>query len=146
MGKKAISTLRLVIDTNVLVSAILFTGEASKILSLWQKKEITFLASKEVIEEYLKVFSYPKFNLSKEEIRYILEEQILPYVEPVQTKTEINLIKDDPADNKFLALAVDGKADCIISGDQHLLSLRRFHKTEIITIKEFLNRYSRIGR
>ncbi len=53
-------------------------------------------------------------------------------------KTKVDMIKQDPSDNKFLSLAVDGKAECLISGDKHLLELKKFRKTKIIPIGDFL--------
>jgi hypothetical protein len=52
---------------------------------------------------------------------------LLPFVDVIRVKSKVNLIKEDREDNKFLALALDGKADCIISGDRHLLKLKEFH-------------------
>lgn len=132
---------RVVIDTNVVVSALLFGGEINKIVSLWQKKKIVLLASKEVIEEYIKVLSYPKFNLEKEEIEYIVKQEILPFIKPINASTKIKIIKDDPSDNKFISLAVDGHAQYIVSGDKHLLKLKNYQKIKIITAKQFLEKH-----
>lgn len=131
-------SLRTVIDTNVFISALLFGKEAEKILYLWQKRKIVFLASKEIVDEYIKVLSYPKFHLTKEEIRQLLEEEFFPFVEPVKVITKVNVIKGDPADDRFLSLALDGKARYILSGDKHLLDLKEWHGVKIATIKEFL--------
>ena len=133
-------TERVVIDTNVVVSALLFGGEINKIVSLWQKKKIVLLASKEVIDEYIKVLSYPKFNLAKEEIEYIVKQEILPFIEPINVSTQIKIIKDDPSDNKFISLAVDGRAQYIVSGDKHLLKLKNYQKVKIVTAKQFLEK------
>lgn len=144
MGKKKVKIPRVVFDTNVVISALLFEGEASRILPLlWREKRIKFLVSKEVIEEYIKVLSYPKFSLNNEEIEYLTKEELLPFIEPVQTVRQLEIIKDDPADNKFLCLAIDGNADYIVSGDRHLLELKTFHKIKIITINKFLEKFYR---
>jgi putative PIN family toxin of toxin-antitoxin system len=90
------------------------------------------------LEEYIKVLAYPKFSLTEEEIKSILEEELLPFVTTVGVKSRISHIKADPDDDKFLALAVDGKADYIISGDKHLLNLNEFQSIKIMTVKEFL--------
>lgn len=145
MGKKKVKFLRVVLDTNVIISALLFKGEANKILSSWQAGKIKLPVSKEVIEEYVKTLSYPKFNLTKQEIKYLLEEEIFPFTEPVEVNSQFNIIKEDSADNKFLSLAVDSKAEYLISGDKHLLNLIKIHKTKIISIAEFLSRESIFG-
>ena len=84
MGK--IKKIRTVIDTNVIVSANLFGGIPGKLISLWKSGRIKPLASKEIIDEYLKVLAYPKFELSEKEINYILYNEILPYFEYYRLK------------------------------------------------------------
>ena len=132
---------RVVINTNIVVSALLFGGEISRIVSLWQKKKVILLTLKEVIEEYIKVLSYPKFNLTEEEIEYIVKQEILSFIEPVNVSTQINIIKDDQSDNKFISLAIDGHAQYIVSGDKHLLKLKNYRKVKIVTAKQFLEKH-----
>jgi putative PIN family toxin of toxin-antitoxin system len=129
---------RVVIDTNVFISAVLFGGRVDGIRQLWQRKKIVYLISGDVLKEYIKVLAYPKFNLTEEEIHYIIDEELLPYVTPVEVKSNIKYIKEDHDDDKFLSLAVDGHADYIISGDKHLLDVKEFQNTKIITVREFL--------
>jgi uncharacterized protein len=61
--------VRVVLDTNVVVSALLFTGISSKLVPLWQDDVITVLVSRGILEEYLRVLSYPKFKLSEGDIK-----------------------------------------------------------------------------
>jgi putative PIN family toxin of toxin-antitoxin system len=105
LGKERI-LIRVVIDTNVLISSILFKGEASKLVDLWQRRRFVLLVSKPILEEYIKVLSYSKFSLSEEEIKTIIEE-IFPYVEIVKFTKRINIIKDDPQDDIFLSTALE---------------------------------------
>ena len=70
--------MRVVLDTNAVVSALLFTGISSELVLLWQKGLITLLLSREILDEYPRVFSYPKFKLSEEEIKELIQEQVLP--------------------------------------------------------------------
>lgn len=132
------SKLKVVIDTNVFISAILFKGQANELVSLWQNKELIFLLSREVLEEYIKVLSYPKFRLTMREIRDIIERQLLAFIQPIKVEKRFNIIKEDPPDNKFVSLAVQGRADYILSGDKHLLELKEFKGIKIISLKEFL--------
>jgi hypothetical protein len=143
MGTKKIKPPRIVLDTNVVIAALLFSGKASNILSLCQEKKVTFLASKEVIEEYIKVLSYPRFSLNNDEIEYLIKEEIIAFIEPIHVRNRLKILKEGPSDNKFLSLAIDGKADYIISGDRHLLGLKIFRKIKIITITEFLEKFYR---
>ncbi len=125
--------IRIVIDTNVVISAILFGGKLHEIIEKWQNKEFVFLLTNQIFDEYIKVLSYPKFSLELDEIRKIIYEEILPYTEIVKTKTKINLIQQDPSDNIFLECAQAGGADYIVSGDEHLLNLKKFGRVKIVT-------------
>jgi uncharacterized protein len=133
MGK-----IKVVIDTNVIISALLFGGIPGELISLWKSERIKPLASKEIIDEYIKVLTYPKFELSESHIKYILYNEILPYFDIVQIKDRPAAIKVDPTDDKFIHCAKTGKAGIIISGDQHLLKLKTYQKIKILTPAEFL--------
>jgi putative PIN family toxin of toxin-antitoxin system len=98
----------------------------------------TPLVSKQVLEDYIRVLSYPKFNLKHEEIDYIIKDEFLLYSEPVKVNRRIDLIKDDPEDNKFLSLSASGKADYIVSGDRHILDLKDWKQGSILSVREFL--------
>jgi putative PIN family toxin of toxin-antitoxin system len=137
VGEKKI--IRAVIDTNVVVSGFLFSGAPSKILSLWQSGRLKPIASAEIINEYIRVLAYPKFNLSEEEIDYLLHVEILPYFDIIQVdQKSSSIIKDDPQDDKFLLCASSADAQFIISGDRHLLMLGEYKKIKILTPKQFL--------
>jgi predicted nucleic acid-binding protein len=77
--------------------------------------------------------------LAKEDIKSIIEQELIPFVEPVKTSAVFRIIVEDPSDDKFLVLAVDGQADHIISGDKHLLGLKEFRGIKIVTAEEFLS-------
>lgn len=129
---------KIVIDTNVFISAVLFRGPTSRLVSLWQKSAVSVLMSSAILKEYARALAYPKFKLTKTEIRGILEQELLPYVYPVKVKHSLHIITGDPSDNRFLELAETGKADYILSGGKHLLDLKNFHGIKIITPAEFL--------
>jgi predicted nucleic acid-binding protein len=96
------------------------------------------LISKEVLVEYLRVLSYPKFGLTGEEIKELIGEAVLPFVETVTVGTRPPVISEDPADDKFLFLADDGRARAIVSGDKHLLSLETYRGVRILPVRSFL--------
>ncbi|HUU39511.1 MAG TPA: putative toxin-antitoxin system toxin component, PIN family [Desulfatiglandales bacterium] len=114
---------KVVIDTNVLVSALLFGGYPGKLITLWKERRIQPLSYREIMEEYLRVLAYPKFRLAEEEIEYLLSHEVLPWFEVIEVQTGQPYVVDDPSDNKFIWCAVQGNAKAIISSDQHLLSL-----------------------
>ena len=99
---------------------------------------MTPLLSREMLDEYLRVLSYRKFELSEKEIKELIQEEILPYAEVVKPKRRLRVIRRDPADNKFLECAVAGKAGVIISGDKDLLSLGQYQKIRIQSPAQFL--------
>jgi len=135
MGK--IKVVRVVVDTNLLVSALLFGGVPGRVVSLWKSGRIQPLASQAMIDEVLRVLAYPKFSLAPKEIELLLYEEILPWFEIVDVATGSPFIEDDPSDDIFLWCAMDGKADRIISGDEHLLQLQDF-PVPILTPRQFL--------
>lgn len=112
-----------VIDTNVLISGLLFDGPPGELVTLWKKRIITPYCSREIIEEYLRVLTYPKFNLNESEIDFILTQEILPFFETVKVKPGKRCVRADAADDKFIWCALACKADAIVSGDAHLLNL-----------------------
>ena len=130
--------MRVVLDTNAIVSALLFSGISSELVSLWQGGLITLLLSREILDEYLRVFSYPKFELTEEEIKELIQEEILPYAEVVKPKRRLRVVQRDPSDDKFIECAVAGKARVIISGDKDLLSLGRYRQIRILSPAKFL--------
>jgi uncharacterized protein len=136
MGQKEI---RVVLDTNVLVSSLLFAGPPSHLVSLWRERRIVLLLSKAVFIEYLRVLAYPKFKLSGEEIKALVEEYLLPFAAMVTVVETPAIIPEDPADDKFLALAAAGRARYLVSGDKHLLALREYRRVKIVTPREFLD-------
>ena len=134
-----LKSLRVVIDTNVLVSALLFSGRTGMLRDLWKSGRIIPMVSKETFAEFRRVISYPKFKLSQREIRSILNEEILPFVEAVEISGQVTGICRDPHDDMFLAVAVCGSAQYLITGDQDLLVLKNYSKTQIVTVAEFLS-------
>jgi putative PIN family toxin of toxin-antitoxin system len=129
---------RIVLDTSVLISALLFRGLPSRLIPLWKKGKVTPLVSSQVLKEYLRVLAYPKFELTAEEIKAIIGAELLPFVEAVRVRSKFHVISKDPSDDKFLELALDGKADFLISHDRHLLELGVFQRIKILSAAEFL--------
>ena len=126
----------------MVISALLFSGKTGTLPNFWKKKKFIFLLSREILKEYIQVLSYPKFALGEEEIKYLVEKEILPFTEVIEVKSKVKVIKEDPEDNKFLSLAIEGKADYIVSGDRHLLSLKNYSGIKIISLTTFLKKLS----
>ena len=131
--------MRVVLDTNTLVSALLFSGTASRLPALWQSHRITVLVSKPILEEYLRVLAYPKFRLSPQEIRELIEQQVLPFIETVRVRRHLAVVRRDPEDNKFIECAVAGQAKFLLTGDQDVRELGSYRRIAILTVGEFLD-------
>ena len=138
--------MRVVLDTNVLVSALIFTGISSELVPLWQTNAITVLLSRGILEEYLRVLSYPKFQISEAEIKGLIEEELLPYVEVVNPRRRLRVVKRDPSDDKFVECAVAGKAQVIISGDKDLSSIGHYRGIRIQSPAQFFDENSKLRR
>ena len=130
--------VKVVADTNVVVSALLFGGKPGELIPLWQGRSIKPAASKEIIDEYLRVLTCPKFKLSEEDINFILYREILPYFEIIEVHSDERIIEKDREDDKFIRCALAGKAKFIVSGDNHLLAIKSYWKIKILSPADFL--------
>ena len=133
--------MNIVVDTNVVVSAILFGGTPGALINLWKSGRIRPLITQEILTEYIRVLAYPKFKLSEDEINYIIHQEILPFFKVVKSVPGPSVIKEDPDDDKFIQCAEAGKAKIIISGDRHLLSFKSQYGIDIMTTNQFLHKY-----
>lgn len=134
-----VKPLRVVLDTNVFVSALIFGGRVGMLRELWKTGRMVPLVSKETFAEFRRVLSYPKFKLSLREIRAILNEEILPFVEPVEITEQVTSVCRDPHDDMFLAVAACGRAQYLVTGDQDLLVLKNYGTAQIVLAAEFLS-------
>jgi len=119
------SPARVVLDTAVVVSALVFeAGRLAWLRCAWRQECIRPLVSKPTVTELLRVLAYPKFGLSPSEQR-ILQADYLPFCESVTAVVPANRIPQgrDPFDRPFLSLALAGRADFLVSGDEDLLVL-----------------------
>jgi uncharacterized protein len=137
---------RVVIDTNVVVSALLFGGTPGRLIDCWRTGRIQPFASPTIVEEYLRVLAYPRFELSEAEIEYLLYRQVLAFFEPGDPETGPAVIPEDPSDDAFLYCAVAARACAIISGDHHLLDLGNFRNIPIVTAAQFLEELMQQGK
>lgn len=132
MGKK-----KIVIDTNNLISALGWEGKSKELFRKVIDKEYDLFISIKQIAELKEVVNYPKFSFSEEQKSKFLEI-LFEVANIVDTKTNLNVIKEDPDDNILLECATETNADYIISGDEHLKKLKEFRKIKIVSVSEFL--------
>lgn len=142
MGKKEKAIRKVVLDTNILVSALLFKGDLAGIVDLWKNGRIIPVLSRETFAEFKAVLEYPKFSLKGREIQLIIEEEVLPYFEIVEIIDKAKSICRDPDDDKFIACAVSASADFIVTGDKDLLDLDKYKSVRIINASMLLKMFS----
>ena len=130
--------MRVVIDTNILISAIFWPGKPKQLLNQVRRGDITFLTSQALLTELKAVLTREDkpFKLSEEEARRVLRS-ISGIAEIVQPHSSVTRCRDE-TDNRVLECALDGRADWIITGDTHLLELRSFEGIKITTVADFL--------
>ena len=119
------ATFRVVLDTNVVLSALVFrTGAAGQVRHAWQRGLVLPLASTATVQELVRVLAYPKFRLSKADQDELLADY-LPYAETVRIPQPPPTVPDcrDVLDLPFMHLAVAGKAQVLVSGDRDLLAI-----------------------
>ena len=137
MGQK-IKPLRTVLDTNVLVSALLFGGQPGRLRDLWGAGRLVPLVSRETFADFSKVLSYPKFRRTPTEIAALIENELLPFVEVIEAIKPAAGVCRDPHDDMFLALAASGHAAYLVTGDQDLLVLGAYEGCRVVRLAEFL--------
>lgn len=131
--------VRVVIDTNVFVSGLLKSDNPPlNVVDLFIEDKINLIISEEVFSEYIKVLLRPELKVKKDNIIRLISIFILK-AEIIKVKTKLDIIERDPSDNKFLECALDGKVDYIITGDKHLLELKKYKKIKIVDPKTFID-------
>jgi putative PIN family toxin of toxin-antitoxin system len=131
-----------VLDTNVLVSGLLFGGAPGTLVDLWKAGRIRPVMSQKMVDELLWVLAYPNFQLAEEDIHYLLYVEILPYVQLVNVRSGRVMITADSSDDMFLRAAAAAGATYIISGDRHLLQIKFYKQIPILSPAEFLSRFA----
>ncbi|MCP3955823.1 MAG: putative toxin-antitoxin system toxin component, PIN family [Desulfobacterales bacterium] len=146
MAKK--QNIRAVLDTNLFVSGLFSSyGSVAKLQQFWLSGAFELAVSEEILQEIgetlQKSYIQKQLHLKPEEIYGILE--LIREKAFVVTKDhyKTDRITDDPDDNKFLGCALEAKAYYVVSGDNHLLSLKHFHGIQIVDAKTFVREMER---
>jgi putative PIN family toxin of toxin-antitoxin system len=134
--------MRIVLDTNVFVSGVFFSGPPYQILKAWRDGQLQLAISKEILDEYQRVgealaVKFPGIHLE-------------PILELVTLKAKFFSSRrlpaplcDDPDDDKFIACALAGKSRIIVSGDKHLLKISGFRTIQVLKPRDFVDAYLR---
>jgi putative PIN family toxin of toxin-antitoxin system len=134
--------IRAVLDANVLVSGIVTEGVPRSILRAWRAGRFHLLASQATLDEIGRVLRYPKITRrhrwSETEIQAFMES-VEALAIPTPGKLRLDVVAADPSDNRYLECAIEGEADCLVTGDRHLLELGVYRQVEILTPREFVD-------
>jgi uncharacterized protein len=134
------SILKIVCDTNVLISGVLFGGHARQILLLSSRGNLTNITSAEILAEAEEVLLRPKFGLTAQQVKAIIA-LFRDTFEIVYPAGRLKVIKNDPSDDRILEAAFESEADCIVSGDRHLLSLQSWRGIRILSPADFMSEF-----
>lgn len=137
--------MRIVLDTNIIVSRYLTPhGRVARIVDLWEQGEFDLLTSEVILNEYVRVLHYPRLrpvhHLTDLQLAEI-DESFREFTELVEPHETPAVVADDPDDDHFLACADSGAADCLVTGDPHLLTLGSYKGIPILSPADFLSRF-----
>lgn len=138
--------MRLVIDTNILISSLLASSSLpAHLIVLWREGQFDLLTSADQLNELMRVTRYPKI---RERLSPALAGRLINEVRNlaiVVTDLPAATVSSDPHDNYLLAVASAGRADFLLTGDKRdLLGLKVFEGTKIITVRDFLAMHRRL--
>ena len=135
--------IRAVVDTNILISALITKKASSplQVYNLIKSEHFLLITSPAILEELEDVISREEIiklhQRTAKQIQEILKEIVeTSYIVPGLISMEV--VKEDPDDDKFIAAALEGQADYIISGDQPLLNIKEYHGIKIISPTDFI--------
>ncbi len=131
MGKK------IVLDTNVMISAFGWQGAPHEIFKRCIIGHLNLFLSPPLLSEIKSVLAYPKFNFNPDETDEFFSI-VIETAEIVEPEVTINLIPQDPSDNRVLECAVAADCEAIITGDKHLLKIKAFGDIKILSPDNFL--------
>ena len=132
--------MKVILDTNIIISGIFFSGQSSKILEAWHAGKIELVISREIFDEYSKVverisIKYPEIDIDR------IMELIAIHSKIIKPNKIDQDICQDTSDIKFIECAITSRTKIIVSGDKHLLNLNGYNNIEILRPTDFVNKY-----
>ena len=135
--------MKIVVDANLFASALIKpNSNPGRILDLIKQNQVELILSPAIIKEIKRILLYPKLQKYHRKTAQEIDayfEDILMFAWIVEGEGVVDIIEDDPSDNKYLACAYEGEADYIVSGDHHLLDIETYRGTGILKAKSFLD-------
>jgi len=132
--------MRVVLDTNVFISGIFFSGPPSQILKAWANKKFQLVLSQPILDEYQRVSEELSSKFFSIDISQILDFVMIHGLF-VDTQGYSIAVCDDSDDDKFIECALAGNCEIIISGDKHLLKLSKYQGVAILAPRYFVDRH-----
>lgn len=131
--------MKIVLDTNVLVSALIKEGKPRQLLFKIIRSRHQLITSEQILEELAIISNEPRVQ------KYVAQQDIADFLRDmatasriVEVKSRFSAVKEDPDDDVILRTAYDSRASYIVSGDGHLLDMRRFRRIRIVSVEEML--------
>lgn len=132
--------MRVVLDTNVLVSALIKAGKPRELILKIAEKKVQIILSREILEEFIEITDAPRIRrYAREDDKITFLKAIGSIANLVKVRSKFKVVKEDPTDDIVLRTAHDGKAEYVVSGDGHLLSLKKFRTIRIVTVSQMLD-------
>ena len=132
--------MKVVLDTNVFISGVFFSWPPFEILKAWLDKKIQIIISSEILHEYKRVGEELSYRYPEIEISPILKSFAKKAIS-IPAPSLPHPVCVDSDDDKFLACAVAGNTELIISGDKHLLDIKEFQGIKIVKPRKFVDEY-----
>ena len=134
---------KVVLDTNVWISAFLWGGKPAEIIKAAEQNRIVIFASEEIVAEISRVLTYPKIRRIYHDSTLSREtfiQTVMSIAKFVKVTEKLDVVREHSADDKFVECALAAGAHFLVSGDNHLLKVACYKKTQIVSVKEFLKR------
>ena len=132
--------MRIVLDTNVFISGIFFSGPPSQILKAWGNQSFQMVLSQQILDEYQRVAEDLSSKFPTIDILPIIE-LVTIHGQFINTHGFDIAVCEDPDDDKFIECAVASKCKTIVSGDKHILKLTGYQGITVLNPRNFVDKY-----
>jgi len=129
--------MKVVLDTNVVVSGIFYSGPPAAILRAWRNGKIRLVTSQAILGEYKRVLEELSVQFPSVDVQSLLE-LIVVQSEVCSPPPLVEAVCEDPSDDKFISAALAAGAKIIVSGDKHLLKVSGYRDLAVLTPRQFL--------
>jgi putative PIN family toxin of toxin-antitoxin system len=137
--------VRVTFDTNILISALAFGGIPRQLLNMAEEGTIRLALSDAILDEMATVLGRPKFGWPQERIDAAIK-QISSFAEHVEPMQSVDVVKEDPTDNRIVECATASGSEYLVSGDKHLLKIGQYQGFKIVPSAEFIEIQAQAGR